>query len=131
MTIRDLVTQAGEGSLAKGFTSAVETGTRLMLIVSELSEALEADRKKRNASLKDYLNDIANPAYSSLTEAEYDQACHSHFEHRIKDTFEDEIADAVIRLGDLCFRYGIDLETYVKLKLEYNRLRPYKHGKEY
>ena len=49
----------------------------------------------------------------------------------MKDTFEDEIADTVIRIFDMCEGFGIDLERHIELKLEYNRTRPYKHGKKY
>ena len=48
-----------------------------------------------------------------------------------KDTFEDEIADAIIRLLDLCGHLSIDIEKHIKLKLEYNKNRPQKHGKNY
>lgn len=39
-----------------------------------------------------------------------------------------ELADVVIRIADMCARYGIDLETAVWDKLEYNKSRPYRHG---
>lgn len=40
-----------------------------------------------------------------------------------------EIADAIIRLADYCGRNGWDLEEAVNLKMQYNKTRPYKHGK--
>jgi len=49
----------------------------------------------------------------------------------VKDTFEDEIADTVIRLFDLCSGFGIDLEWHIQQKMNFNKLRPYKHGKVY
>jgi NTP pyrophosphatase (non-canonical NTP hydrolase) len=49
----------------------------------------------------------------------------------VKDTFEDEIADTVIRLLDLSEGLGIDIEKHIRLKLEYNKTRPHKHGKKY
>ena len=55
----------------------------------------------------------------------------NRFETEIKDTFEDEIADTVIRLLDLSEGLGIDLETHIRLKLQYNKTRPYKHNKAY
>lgn len=39
-----------------------------------------------------------------------------------------ECADVLIRLVDLCARYGIDLEAEVDRKLAYNRTRPHRHG---
>ena len=54
-----------------------------------------------------------------------------NFQDYIKDSFEDEIADAVIRLFDLTEGFGIDLEKHIRMKLNYNKTRPYKHGKKY
>lgn len=39
-----------------------------------------------------------------------------------------ELADVVIRIADMCGKYGIDLEGAVILKHEYNKTRPHKHG---
>ena len=54
-----------------------------------------------------------------------------NFEKHIKDTFEDEIADAFMRLMDLCGEYGIDIERHIMMKAMYNEMRPPKHGKAY
>lgn len=48
-----------------------------------------------------------------------------------KDDLGDELADAVIRIADLCGYLGIDLEWQIKQKIEYNKTRPYKHGKKF
>jgi len=53
------------------------------------------------------------------------------FKNHIKDSFEDEIADAVIRLLDMCGGLRIDIDFHVTSKLMYNASRPYKHGKKY
>lgn len=65
----------------------------LCLVISELMEAVEADRKGRYANVGRYI-------------AESDFYCHGAFpdtifEQWIKDTVEDELADACIRLLDL------------------------------
>lgn len=67
----------------------------LMLVVSELGEALEALRKD------DW------------------------------DNYKEELADAVIRILDLCEAQGIDLEIEMIKKIEINKNRPYKHGKKF
>ena len=54
-----------------------------------------------------------------------------NFEALVKDSVEDEIADAFIRLFDLCGFYGIDIEAHIKAKMAYNATRPAKHGKKY
>lgn len=96
-----------------------QIGTLLMLIVSELSEALEADRKDRHCPITVYaLNDDGTLNVDK-------------FKETVKDTFEDEIADTFIRLFDLCGYLNIDIEKHIALKLEYNKTRGYKHGKNY
>lgn len=42
--------------------------------------------------------------------------------------FATELADAVIRILDLCGALGIDLEQVVETKHSYNATRPYRHG---
>ena len=78
------------------------TASRLMLIVSELSEALEADRKD--------LND--------------DKLAH-------RKGLEVELADAHIRIRDMGAGLGMDLVGAESEKLAYNRGREYKHGKAF
>lgn len=98
-----------------------ELGTLLMLIVSELSEALEADRK-------DFKADIAGFEYdTNQKDGEFKYA----FEDYIKDTFEDEIADVFIRLFDLVGYLNLDIEKHIRMKMEYNQEREYRHGKAY
>lgn len=115
-----------EANKEKGFYDKPrEIGTLLMLVVSELSEALEADRKSIHANFS---------AYQEKLESEPDRAELKQpylFQEFIKDSFEDEIADAMIRLFDLCGYLNIDIENHIKLKLQYNKNRTHKHGKNY
>lgn len=53
------------------------------------------------------------------------------FVSTVKDTFEDELADVMIRVMDLAAFKGIDLEAHIKAKMRYNSLREHKHGKKY
>lgn len=101
------------------YDTPVEIPTALMLTVSELSEALEADRKDKYAQIDtmDYSRFHPDNPYFKGT-----------FENSIKDTFEDEIADAIIRLLDLCGYHNIDIDKHIEMKLAYNKLRGYKHG---
>ena len=39
-----------------------------------------------------------------------------------------ELADAIIRVLDYCGYAGIDIEKAIRLKHEYNKGRPYRHG---
>lgn len=124
MNIKEIQKEIHKVNVEKGFwEDRKNVGEVLMLIVSELGEALEAHRSSRKA-----LVELFDAKAIDRTEAADYQA---DFEQCIKDTFEDEIADTVIRILDMCEGFGIDLERHIELKLEYNRTRPYKHGKKY
>lgn len=105
----------------KGFWDKdLNLGEKLMLITCELSEAMEAHRRGQPANTEDYLNDCVDGKFNRES-----------FEENIKDSFEDEIADSIIRLLDLCGGLGIDIDFHVNEKLEYNSTRPRMHGKKY
>ncbi|MBN2135228.1 MAG: hypothetical protein JW737_05820 [Acidobacteria bacterium] len=48
-----------------------------------------------------------------------------------KDCFAEELADAVIRIFDICGYLEIDLEKELREKMKYNKTRPYLHGKKF
>lgn len=98
---------------------------RLMLIVSELGEAMEAYRREHYADIDSYeeLTRVFNE-HELLKANDF-----SLFEKYMQDTFEIEIIDTIIRLFDLCGFLNIDIDELVKLKMQYNASRPYKHGK--
>lgn len=98
---------------------------RIALIHSELSEALEADRKERYANLYAF-NCKGQQAPKEGVDPFVDR-----FKVHIKDTFEDELADAMIRILDLCGWMDIDIQRHVELKMQYNAGREKMHGKKY
>lgn len=124
MDIAELTRLAHENAVAKGFyDTSVNIGQSLMLIVTELSEALEAHRNGRRTHPKWLVIDPPSPTYPS----DWDR----RFKDSVKDTFEDELADAVIRIADLCGFLGIDLDAHVVAKMHFNKTRPRLHGKAY
>lgn len=78
-------------------------GEKLMLVVSELGEALEALRKGNGPSAH-------IPAFTAV---------------------EEELADAVIRIADLCGARGWRLGAAVAAKHAYNKTREFKHGRKF
>lgn len=114
--LNEMAFKVYEGNAAKGFwDNPRNVGETLMLVVTELAEALEAHRK-----------DKRSPDYHPQVPIDKEE-----FEQVYKDTFEDEIADAVIRLLDLCGGWGINLEWHVNEKVKYNASRDRLHGKQY
>jgi len=122
MNINETAKNIHSMNVEKGFwENPRNKGELLMLVVSELAEALEADRKNRYS-----LNNPKDLA-ALANEKDFNDAFSKH----VKDTFEDEIADAVIRLFDMSAGLGIDLESHIEAKLRYNATRPKMHGKKY
>lgn len=98
---------------------------KIMLTVSELSEAMEAQRTNHRA-------DRLKFEYQMVEVENGDEfAAKTVFESTIKNSIEDELADALIRICDLAGKLGVDLDWHVQRKMEYNGARPYMHGKNF
>ncbi|WP_394287279.1 hypothetical protein [Bacteroides pyogenes] len=157
----------------------------LMLVITEISEAVDADRKGRRANYSEFTKDMEEYKVF-LPPEERKRLFNLYFVKYIKGSVEEELADVVIRLLDfaglrgidlsnvptgcidgsfiwqcyfLCekiclYRYegtldevlvrnvmsyvfciakgmGINLLSYVGMKMKYNSMREYKHGKKY
>jgi hypothetical protein len=101
---------------------------KLMLVCSELGEATEAMRNdKYFHGDEEFIKEMLKIKENQLNPSQYLGSYQTHF----KDTFEDEIADSIIRLLDLCEKMNIDIEKFIELKLLYNKERPEKHGKKF
>lgn len=105
-SLNDLADEITENNIAKGwYTPGTERnfGESMMLVVSELAEALEHFRDGR----------------------EVDEV---FFENGKPDGVPIEVADAIIRLLGFSAENGIDIDRAVRTKMEYNKTRPYRHG---
>ena len=130
LQLNDACKRQHQEVIDKGFTN-FEVPNLLMLIVSELGEALEADRRNSHSNYPTFEYALKHIQESDEPREERANKYKYYFERHIKDSFEDEIADAFLRLMDLCGAYNIDIEKAIRYKQEYNRLRPTKHGKAY
>lgn len=84
----------------------------LCLIISELMEAVEADRKGKRASVDRYNKKIANSRICQGLDPDIpkERGYEVAYNEIIKGSIEEELADAVIRLLDLAGFRGISLE---------------------
>jgi NTP pyrophosphatase (non-canonical NTP hydrolase) len=133
-TINTLIKLAHEKAKNGGWWDAERNVPELlMLIVSELSEGLEALRKDHYAN-KSITTDLYNDLIVNSHDEEFilnEEQWKNSFENNVKNTFEDEMADVAIRLFDLCGGLNVDLAKHIDLKMKYNSMRGYKHGKKF
>ena len=173
MNLNELRNQAYRNAVVHGWHDENLSNEHfLCLVISELMEAVEADRKGSHADIEAF-----NKYCDRIDFKE-------NFEQQIKGTVEEELADSCIRLLDLAGLRGYDLDSFnyegsdsedysdmsftesmfricvyvtdnfyrdepfillneifafcrdrnidifwfIKLKMKYNELRPYKHG---
>jgi NTP pyrophosphatase (non-canonical NTP hydrolase) len=132
--MKNLIAQAHGTAKEKGFWDTERNVSEmLMLIVSEVAEAQEALRKNHYAD-KAISGGLMHDLELERTDDEFHinkETWKTAFQDNIKSSFEDEIADVAIRLFDLCGGMGIDLEKHIELKMKYNSMRGYKHGKAF
>ena len=118
MTLNELRDKAYKIADDHGFhNDPRDFATRLMLIVSELSEAMEADRKGQWRG---------NPELLSGKKLLDVEITRGEYKRTVKGFVEEEIADAIIRLLDLAGIHNIDLDWHVKAKMAYNETQGYK-----
>ena len=132
--MKDLIKRAHGTAKEKGFWDTQRNVSEmLMLVVSELAEAQEALRKDHFAKPLSVVS-LSHDLELANTDEEFQlniPEWKEKFEQHIKSSFEDEIADVAIRLFDLCGGLEIDLDKHIELKMKYNSLRGYKHGKSF
>ncbi len=99
-------------------------GEALMLVVTELAEGLETHRAAGK------IKPVDNMIKKAMDEM-HDEEFKEHFALMVKDNFQDEMADTIIRILDLCGGLDIDIDWHIKAKMRYNATRARLHGKKY
>ena len=100
--IKMLSAQINRWMSHQGFWTSRNVGEKLALMHSEISEAMEADRKGL------------------------------HSDHIAGFTgVEEEMADVVIRVLDFCHENDLRLAEAIEAKMRFNLSRPHMHGKKY
>jgi NTP pyrophosphatase (non-canonical NTP hydrolase) len=106
MELKDLQKQVHALAVDRGWwDKQCNIPEKLCLVHSEISEALEEYRQGPGDLRDVYDGEGGKP-----------------------EGFSVELADAVIRILDLCEWLGIDLEAEILRKHAYNATRPYRHG---
>lgn len=107
-----------------------EFGSLVALMHSELSEALEEHRNGHEPT------ETYFPCENNDCRNNYEGNCYKNVD-AYKTTCDiilkpegipAELADVIIRILDYCGKEGIDIEEAIRIKHEYNKTRPYRHG---
>jgi len=142
ITVDEIVEISHSAAKEKGWWDHEKTEAELLcLFHSEVSEALEEVRNGHlpNETYYSGKQVIKSATYDSdkssittvITSAIKGEAIfvsNEYIEANKPEGIPSELADIIIRIGDFCGYYGIDLDAAIREKLEYNKSRSYRHG---
>lgn len=123
MTINEWVQTVHKNAVEKGWwldKANPNLLEKICLAHSELSEAVESVRNGE-PPLFQYIGDQIEPHAITQEFEGWDNS-------RKPEGALIELADAVIRIMDLCGAMGWDLDKAIELKHTYNVTRPFRHG---
>lgn len=104
-SVNDLVAEAHKNAVSKGWWEEDRSFAECIALVhSEASEALEFFREGRGVAELFYTGGVK------------------------PDGIPAELADIVIRVFDICGKFGVDLEQAIVEKMGYNTTRSHRHG---
>ena len=133
MTLNEWAKEIHDNAVAHGWWEDDRSLSEiLMLIVSELAEALEEARAGRPMVWHMCTYDGKPCDVDDCTAGEDDDGdCAVGRRYEKPEGIAVEVIDALIRILDWCGKEGLDVDALVREKHEYNKTRPYKHGKKF
>lgn len=131
--LNELAKEIHENAVAHGWWEEERTfGEIVALCHSELSEALEEYRNEKEMLYCEnkYCKDENGRFRTSLISCQecFEIALSARVELNKPEGIATEMADCIIRILDWCGHEGIDIDQIIKIKMEYNKTRPYRHG---
>jgi NTP pyrophosphatase (non-canonical NTP hydrolase) len=119
MPLHDLAKEIARINRANGWYNVDRSvSDELMLIVGEVAEAHEEDRKGRGPGDHYYRGPAGGLSMLSRDEDGLNKP----------EGIPSEMADILIRVLDFCWRYNIDIDDVVAEKLAFNATRGERHG---
>lgn len=116
MNLNELRNEAYSIAKANGWHEEEHSDSHwLMLVITEIAEAVQADRKDKHADIASFKEYQTYYGSFLLSEETREIRFKEDFEAYIKNTVEDELADVMIRCLDLAGLRGFDLREAVKL----------------
>ena len=107
--LNDLAKEIHENAVSKGWWETERPFPEIIALChSELSEALEEYRDGRPVSAIYFQGDKTG--------------------HDKPEGVPVELADCIIRILDYCGHKGINIDEVIRLKVNYNKTRTYRHG---
>lgn len=108
MDISELQREIVDWGIEKGWDfTENDIPEKLMLVVTEISEAMEEFRK-------------ADSSYVSRVYWSYDG--------KKPEGLMVELADAIIRILHIAGKFGVDMTEILRMKMDYNHTRDFRHG---
>ena len=125
-TLNDLRDKAHAMAREKGWHDEEHSDEHwLMLVITEVAEAVEAYRERGFDAWFECPH--CGREFNRLASV----CCRRYIESWKPCGVGSELADVVIRVMDFGERYALPLAWAIMEKIEYNKGRPHKHGKEF
>lgn len=127
MTIKELTADIHQNAKDHGWWDEERSfGDIIALCHSELSEALEEHRNDKPSCYFLREVDVCTDPIDIIYKDESDMSKWTGKE-KLEGTAT-EMADCIIRILDWAGKEGIDMESIIEMKHQYNKTRPYRHG---